>query len=871
MKTTTRHHSARCAAVAAMTLALAASGAAGLSARADYVTLTASDAAGSSSFTSGARWSDGVAPSSDKDYLTTLTGDNVWLRTPTAASSSFAGRSLTIGDPDNQATGGKLLLVNTSSTTIGDLRLAGNALVRFNVSGDTTLAGTSATILADDAHPAVITLGRAPNANTWNCVFRGAAGTRVRLENYNYPTKAEATFLTDNGAASREFAGILEIGDHILYKPGHWVRVPSLCFNGEGARFECTFQNPSFELAYGKSDGRDIDYRIEIGPAGGAWFVSAYTARVRTDWPVSGSGTLDVAGSGGILAFEGEFSGSPTIAITASGIAAFTNGVSFSEGNGVTVALNGGALRLSANDTPAPASFLATDGTIVLYPDATTGTTVPLKAVSSATLSGTVAVKLANYPAAMPEGGLLPFLVVPDTTDLSGVFFDWEGVGYGQPVGEIVVSEPEDGYVTVSAKLKTIAGPVTNTTGTASGKATFFETSAHWSDGLKHHATNYLANAWRVQAKDASYVTPDWSCDAESVTLVGSTVLMNKQSTRLFFKDLRLHDAVKMQLGGCQPGNVPDERQEISGNVTIATATRGYSGVRFSQGSGVHRWGVVNASLHGAGNLLLGVEGSGAVDWQLCGDNSDFHGSIEAYPSNSTRLGVDAQSATALGGNPSGFLQHGFYLGQNATLNVTNVCVAVADANRGVTVSNATVNVGAGLDFSIRSQTLLGGSVTKTGAGTWTLGGPCAPATDATLSVEAGTLAFAAEDAACGLAVSFADGASLGAVASGSEDAPSAYAARGVVLTNGIDIAGSTLPVRVIATGGTPEDSFRIAVLTAPAATVDALLPRLSGSSTSGKSAVVTFSASDAFTLGGVSVKTVSASVAPAAFILTVR
>ena len=54
-------------------------------------------------------------------------------------------------------------------------------------------------------------------------------------------------------------------------------------------------------------------------------------------------------------------------------------------------------------------------------------------------------------------------------------------------------------------------------------------------------------------------------------------------------------------------------------------------------------------------------------------------------------------------------------------------------------------------------------------------------------------------------------------------------------------------------------------------ATVDALLPVLSGSATSGKSAAVSFSAGPAFDLGGVSVKTVSASVAPAAFVLIVR
>ena len=98
-----------------------------------------------------------------------------------------------------------------------------------------------------------------------------------------------------------------------------------------------------------------------------------------------------------------------------------------------------------------------------------------------------------------------------------------------------------------------------------------------------------------------------------------------------------------------------------------------------------------------------------------------------------------------------------------------------------------------------------------------------------------------------------------------------AESSTGVVLTNGLTAAGATLPVRIIAPGVAKSDSFRIAVFTAPAATVDALLQKLAGTASHAASAAVTFSASDAFTLGGVSVKTVTASVSPAAFILVVR
>ena len=187
-----------------------------------------------------------------------------------------------------------------------------------------------------------------------------------------------------------------------------------------------------------------------------------------------------------------------------------------------------------------------TGATLVLYPDSATGATVPLKAASTASLSGRVAVKLAAYPAAMPEGGLLPFLVVPAATDLSGVAFDWQGVGYGQPVGEIVVSDPMDGFVTVSAKLSTIAGPVTPTTGGSA--ATYFEKASHWSDGLVHHATNYLVTGHsNVRATSSDWVHT-WECKADTVTLVDSR-FFTKQRNRLYFKDLRLYGNSRLGIG----------------------------------------------------------------------------------------------------------------------------------------------------------------------------------------------------------------------------------------------------------------------------------------------------------------------------------
>ena len=862
---------ARRFAAAAVAAALGASLAPG--SRADTIYMTKTQTGDQTAFTDGQFWSDGAAPSSDKDYMTRISGT---LRTPQGWSTwadifDFKGRSLTIGDPDNPSTGGYMLLrTGAGGCKVSDLRLAGNAQISSGVNRSTVLMGAT-TVLADDDHPAVVHV-RPGYTLTWNSQLSGAPGTRIR---FDCETSAGGT-LESTVDHVWTFAGTMELGDNLYFHPYHWNRIPSLCFNGTGARLFCEFEYPKHLLA--DSAGR----AISVGPKGGTWLVSNWNKRTRVDWPVSGTGTLTVDGAGsGVLAFEGAFSGSPTIAVTDTGAIALTNGVSFAQGNGAAIALGAGTLHLSADAMPAPAAFSAADGaTIVLYPDAATGETIPLKAASSAALSGTVAVKLAAYPGAMPDGGLLPFLVVPSATDLSGVTFDWQGVGYGQPVGEIVVSDPADGFVTVSAKLSTIAGPVTPTTGGSA--ATYFETASHWSDGLAHHATNYLVTGHsNVRATSADWVHT-WECKADAVTLVDSRFL-TKQRNRLYFKDLRLYGNSRLGIASFD-GGAATEDLNLYGGLTVATDARGYDGVYFSCNNANFRRGIVHSALAGSGNLFLTGESvnAGGVVWQFCGDNAAYRGSIESYTTNAAwKVSLDAQSATALGGAPAAFLQHGLYLGHNATLNVTNVAVAVADATRGVTVSNATVNVGAGLDFAISSQTLLGGAVTKTGAGTWTLGGHSAPASDATLSVEEGTLAFAADDAASGVALSFADGAALGVVAPGSAGilpaepvsagSLPAESSTGVVLTNGLTAAGATLPVRIIAPGVAKSDSFRIAVFTAPAATVDALLQKLAGTASHAASAAVTFSASDAFTLGGVSVKTVTASVSPAAFILVVR
>ena len=97
-----------------------------------YVTLTANDPGGTFSFNSGANWSDGAAPSGDKDYI--IQKERV-MRIG-GAGGVFAGRSLTL---DN----GRVKTRNddNSTATINDLRIYGGRLEQSTVNSTKNIDG----------------------------------------------------------------------------------------------------------------------------------------------------------------------------------------------------------------------------------------------------------------------------------------------------------------------------------------------------------------------------------------------------------------------------------------------------------------------------------------------------------------------------------------------------------------------------------------------------------------------------------------------------------------------------------------------------------------------------------------------------------
>ena len=121
-----------------------------------YVTLTANDPGGTFSFNSGANWSDGAAPSGDKDYIIQK---NLVMRIG-GAGGVFAGRSLTL---DN----GRVKTSNddNSTATINDLRIYGGRLEQSTVNSTKNIDGN------------IHVLGTASNPSR----FSGSSGRIFRI------------------------------------------------------------------------------------------------------------------------------------------------------------------------------------------------------------------------------------------------------------------------------------------------------------------------------------------------------------------------------------------------------------------------------------------------------------------------------------------------------------------------------------------------------------------------------------------------------------------------------------------------------------------------------------------------------------------
>jgi hypothetical protein len=143
-------------------------------ARAETVTLTATDALNTSSFNTALHWSNGAAPSAGNDYVVNIPR----LRTPaTTGAYTFAGDSLTIG---TSAGNMSYKTVGSNTITVNNLILSGGLIDHlqgstetFTLAGAMSVTGTGSRISATQG-PVNIT---APISGSGELIFNGGTGS----------------------------------------------------------------------------------------------------------------------------------------------------------------------------------------------------------------------------------------------------------------------------------------------------------------------------------------------------------------------------------------------------------------------------------------------------------------------------------------------------------------------------------------------------------------------------------------------------------------------------------------------------------------------------------------------------------------------
>ena len=173
----------------------------------------------------------------------------------------------------------------------------------------------------------------------------------------------------------------------------------------------------------------------------------------------------------------------------------------------------------------------------------------------------------------------------------------------------------------------------------------------------------------------------------------------------------------------------------------------------------------IEAELTGTGCLQVQPNANDSTDSVIVfdHDNSAFPGKIRIQANTYTNYDFATgqtlvlKAANNVGGPLDAFTADALVIRRYSTLEVTNDLV-FATANRGLTVENAQIKVGANATFTFANDITYAGSLVKVGAGRLVLGGT-ALGSKKTLTVEEGTLAVTTDTALDGVAVTFTGGA----------------------------------------------------------------------------------------------------------------
>ena len=712
-----------------------------LSALADdaFVTLTAGDALNESSFVAAGHWSDGLAPSAEKDYLVDNwnAAADVRLRTPDAndVGHAFAGRSLTLGNPVTRAPGSLLFkTTGVPGITVDNLRLVAGRIT-LGSNGAAHLSGR-ATVLSPASDPFLLE----PFTNRTLFVHSTLVGGSDAALRVVSSSPCELQLLGDS---SETYFGAFQVGANA-----------TLVFQDERALGggEVTLDGGALRGgAHGASAGA-----VNVTAAGGTLWTRA-DAPWRVAGPLAGNGVLTVRGEGEITLAGRCACAGVTVAEAGCRV---TLGTDFVAAGGMRIEMADGLFSVAEAGADLVLTNLVFSGGGYLARTARNRPTARLDLESASWTQPVRVGFLDGFPSEEPPVAVMSFPQgqSPRPED----FIVLQGDGATSPTNLVVRvrDEAETGRTVVLLDWTAALG---------AERRVYADAADTWTDAASVRAgVHYTVDACELRATAGTpartYVFP-----GASLRLVGTTASRGRFVSKhgeAVFADLQ---------GGAYAGYGFGDgatTQTLAGALWMEDVHRDGRFVFAAGADGRHCR--IASRISGGGwirFLAEAYDAAGLLHYELVQTNGDYRGGFEVggafqngvWTDDHVRTWLHIADAVSLGGEPARFLDDAVALRPGGGLWVERAC-ALTGTNRGLTLDGpCAIHVPTGERFSVRvPATLSGGVVRKSGGGTLELF--CVQrvpnARPVTVRVEEGTLrAFAPGELPPGVAVEVAAGA----------------------------------------------------------------------------------------------------------------
>lgn len=742
-------------------------------------------------FSTASMWSPAIAPNNTDGSATAegantdyIVDNNRNLRPfESSLALTFGGKSLQLGAADYTSDGNFVQKGDRRFLTVNDLRLY-RGLWRQGSNGWIGLAGT-ATVYSVSSRPYTFRFKK-DYPNTFNLVFKGDASRAIRIETTATTPSPTAIYMQ---ADQSQYSGSFTIASNVYLHAITQSTLPPASGNNSTSAMQFgkpldTF-NPSaltmetgsllrYEVGNPRVFAASDNRGLTLAAAGGKAIYRMVNGFLhRFEWPIAGSGTFEVTGSG-------TFTLCSECAVTLS-IADNTSKLALGSGASITAA---GALELP-DDAVVPVETATGDRVSVsnlsavrpkfLIPVSDDGmASAQLRLTGGVAVSGEIGLGITKVPTVSMTTDI-PVLIIDSSVVREFVPSDFNPhavPGHQGPTssGVKVQRDETTGDQIVSITVVPYVKSVVSKNATA-----LFSDATHWSSGVTpavNDGHTYVVWDAHVRLGTETYTTND--VPGMRTVLYSPNGVQHAAAIKhaaWVFDHLLALDHSMIQTAGY--GGRGGLLQGIAGNVEVQTTDA--NAFSFNVGRSA---GVLSATVTGTGLIRIQStdESTEARSAEITGHNTGYTGRLSAYNDpnvvNNT-FAFKIATEENLGGNPSTFAADALYVGYGCVFTPT-AALTIDDVNRGVTFGSSTnvnstirtgvtFNVAAGCDLTVKSPVSFeSGTFTKTGDGIFSWGGGGTSSNSGvTLSVREGAIRPQSFDAIGQMTVSFTSGAAL--------------------------------------------------------------------------------------------------------------